>query len=211
MEIIYFDSINSTQQYLIESIKSGVYSPPIAVIAKEQYLGVGSRGNSWEGGVGNLYASIAITKEYLPDDLPTSSASIYFGWLMREILVQYDTGVWLKWPNDIYIGNSKIGGVITYRRGSLIIVGIGINMKKESNSYNSIELNLTPYELLRIYTKKLKQKKSWKSIFSKYQLEFEKSREFFTHDGNKEFSLADAVLCNDGSLIKDGERIVSRR
>ena len=211
MEIIYFDSIKSTQEYLIDSINRGIVSPPIAVIAKEQYLGIGSRGNNWEGGIGNLYTSIALTNEYLPDDLPMTSASIYFGWLMRDILIEYDDRVWLKWPNDIYIKDSKIGGIITYRKSSLIIVGIGINMKRGSNSYRSIELNLTPYELLNIYIEKLQQKLSWKSIFSKYRLEFEKSREFFTHYEDKKFSLEDVRLCSDGSLIKNGERIVSIR
>jgi len=150
LEIISFDNIDSTQKYLIEAINKNRLSAPIAVIAKEQYLGVGSRGNSWEGGVGNLYTSIALKKEDLPDDLPTASASIYFGWLMRDILSEYDDRVWLKWPNDIYIESNKIGGIITYLKNSIIIVGIGINMNRGSNSYYSIELNLTPYELLNI-------------------------------------------------------------
>ena len=211
MEIIYFDNIDSTQKYLIDSINRGRYSPPIAIIAKEQHLGVGSRGNSWEGGVGNLYTSIALTKEYLPNDLPITSASIYFGWLMRDILIEYNDKVWLKWPNDIYIENSKIGGIITYCKSSLVIIGIGINMSRGSNNYYSIELDLTPYELLTIYIEKLQQKVSWKSIFSKYRLEFEKSREFFSHYGDKKISLKDVKLCSDGSLIKNGERIVSIR
>jgi len=211
LEIISFDNIDSTQKYLIEAINKNRLSAPIAVIAKEQYLGVGSRGNSWEGGVGNLYTSIALKKEDLPDDLPTASASIYFGWLMRDILSEYDDRVWLKWPNDIYIESNKIGGIITYLKNSIIIVGIGINMNRGSNSYYSIELDLTPYELLNIYIKKLQQKISWKSIFSKYRLEFEKSREFFSHYKEKKFSLKGVTLCSDGSLIKNGERIVSIR
>ncbi len=211
MEIIYFDRVESTQLYLSKEIREGRLSPPIAVIATQQYAGVGSRGNRWEGGIGNLYTSIAIDNSYLPDDLPSISASLYFGWIMRDILNRYDNKVWLKWPNDIYIDKYKIGGIITNRISNNYIVGIGVNMKRGSNSYSAIELQMEPIDLLKEYISALMKMPSWKSIFSKYRLEFEESRGFVTHFNGKVIDMSDALLCDDGSLMKNGERIVNLR
>lgn len=211
MEIIYLDRVDSTQLYLSKEIRKKRLSPPVAVIATQQDAGVGSRGNRWEGGLGNLYTSIALYKSYLPDDLPIISASLYFGWIMRDILNRYDNRVWLKWPNDIYIDKYKIGGIITNIISDIYIVGIGINMKRGSNQYSAIELQMEPIELLREYILLLLKRPSWKSIFSKYRLEFEKSRSFITHYNGEIIDMSNAQLCDDGSLIKNGERIVNLR
>ena len=101
MEILCFDTLDSTQTYLIEEIGAGRLDAPIAVMAKEQRAGVGSRENSWEGGEGNLLFSLAIDLDDLPQDLPLSSASIYFSYIMREVLEEFSLNVWLKWPNDL--------------------------------------------------------------------------------------------------------------
>ncbi|HEC1757241.1 TPA: biotin--[acetyl-CoA-carboxylase] ligase, partial [Campylobacter lari] len=51
----------------------------------------------------------------------------------------------------------------------------------------------------------------WKNIFSKYMLEFEKSRNFFIHNEGKILSLKDALLYKDGSILLDNKRIYSLR
>ncbi len=211
LEIIYFDRLESTQRYLTEAIKYGELSAPVAVIASEQSAGIGSRGNRWEGGAGNLYTSIALKESSMPNDLPLISASLYFGWIMREILYSYDNRVWLKWPNDIYLDDEKIGGVITNKISDNFVVGIGINMKRGSNSYSAVELETEPFELLREYINALSDTPSWKSIFSKYRLEFEKSRSRVTHFEGEIVEMSDTILCDDGSLMKNGERIVNLR
>ncbi len=211
MEIIYFEKLESTQKYLSDAIRYKKLSAPVAVIADEQIAGVGSRGNNWEGGAGNLYTSIALKESSLPDDLPLISASLYFGWIMRDILYRYDNRVWLKWPNDIYLENDKIGGVITNKITDNFIVGIGVNMRNKSNSYRAVELDIKPSKLLEEYISALDDKASWKSIFSKYRLEFEKSRSYSTHFEGDLIDLSDAVLCDDGSLVKNSERIVNLR
>jgi BirA family biotin operon repressor/biotin-[acetyl-CoA-carboxylase] ligase len=34
----------------------------------------------------------------------------------------------LKWPNDVLVGGAKLGGVLTERTGSMVVIGIGINV-----------------------------------------------------------------------------------
>ena len=100
MEILSFESLPSTQTYLLEALRSGRVKAPVAVLALEQSAGVGSRDNEWSGGKGNFFASFAIRLEDLPDDLPLSSASIYFSFIMKKRLESMGEALWLKWPND---------------------------------------------------------------------------------------------------------------
>ena len=211
MEIVSFDRLDSTQKYLVSAIRDSRLVAPVAIIANEQIDGVGSRGNRWEGGLGNLYTSIAVPKSYMPSDLPTISASLYFGWIMRDVLYRYNNNVWLKWPNDIYLDSDKIGGVITNILKDTLIVGIGVNLKSGSNSYRALDIKKEPLELLREYIVALEATPSWKSIFSKYQLEFEKSKMAITHYKDSVIDMHNAILCDDGCIIKNGERIVSLR
>ena len=99
MEIHYIDSIASTHQWLLNAIKSKDIYPPYALYAGEQYDGVGSRGNTWEGNRGNLFFSFCIDEKELPNDLPTSSVSIYFAWIMREVLVSRGSNIRVNWRN----------------------------------------------------------------------------------------------------------------
>ena len=211
MEVLCFNTLESTQSYLLNELKTKNLAVPICVMAKEQTAGIGSRENSWEGGEGNLFFSFAVTLDDLPNDLPLSSASIYFSYIMREVLEQYDSSIWLKWPNDLYQKSYKIGGTITKKVDNILICGMGINLQKNSNGFKALNLNVEPIFLLKSYLDALEKYPTWKQIFSEYRVEFERSKEFFTHiDGDKK-SLKDAILSDDGSLIIDNKRVYSIR
>jgi len=201
----------STQKYLLEKIRHTELSAPVAVIATEQYQGIGSRENSWSGGEGNFFASFAVDLSDLPKDLPLSSASIYFAFIMRQTLREKGEEVWLKWPNDFYLGVEKVGGVITQKINQTLICGIGVNLKNSSNGFKSLYGDILAEPLLEKYLKKVEEFPEWKQIFSEYQIEFEQSRRFSVHIDNYEKSLQNALLCEDGSLLIEGKRVFSLR
>lgn len=37
--------------------------------------------------------------------------------------------VWLKWPNDILIGNRKVSGVLIEMEGDRLLIGMGVNLR----------------------------------------------------------------------------------
>ncbi len=211
MEIISLNSVNSTQKYLIDAIISKQITPPIGVISKIQTNGVGSRDNSWVGDSGDLFCSFAIDLADLPLDLPLASASIYFSFIMKKILKEYNSDVWLKWPNDFYLGSDKIGGTITKRVSNYLICGIGINLSESKNNFKSLNIDITTKELFKIYTKELENKISWKQVFREFKIEFNSNRDFYAHICGEKRSLKDALLCEDGSLIINKKRIYSLR
>lgn len=211
MDIHWFESLESTQSYLLEELKASRLHPPVCVGAFSQTMGKGSRGNRWIGNEGNLFISLAIPRAILPDDLKLESSSIYFAFLMKEFLASFGSKIWVKWPNDFYLGNAKIGGVITNLIGETLVCGIGINLVSAPENFAKIDIDANAYDLTEGYCSLFKKLPSWKQIFSKYQIEFENSRVFFTHNNNEKVALERAVLLEDGSLECDGQRIFSLR
>ena len=211
MKIISFKSVDSTQKYLKESIASNKLETPVAIVADEQTNGVGSRNNSWIGLSGNLFFSFAINISELPKDLKLESSSIYFSYLLKETLSEFNSALWLKWPNDFYLENSKIGGAITNIVHDKIVCGIGINLVASPNGYSALDIDISKEDMLNAFFEKLEKKILWKQVFSKYELEFRKSQKFYTHAKELRISLTDAVLQNDGSILVNGERIYSLR
>ena len=211
MEILYFKKLDSTHKFLLKNIKEEKLSAPIMIVADEQTNGIGTRGKSWQSLKGNLFFSLALTKEYLPKDLPLQSASIYFGYIFKEILKEQGSKVWLKWPNDFYLEDKKVGGVLSQLVRKDIIVSIGLNIICSPKNFKNIDIFIEKNKLIKEFILKVKQVILWKYIFRKYQVEFAKSRTQKTtlKDGQK-ISLCDAILESDGSIKINGKRIYSK-
>ena len=211
VEIRSFESLPSTQRWLTEAIRRAEVTEATAVIAEEQTDGIGSRENRWIGHRGNFFASVAMEESQLPEDLPLSAASIYFAFLMKQLLASEHPDLWVKWPNDLYLGEKKVGGVITHRIKTFYVVGIGINLKKSERLFAALETELPADELLRRYLALLEDPPDWKDTFREYRLEFDISRRFGAHIDGEFRSLQNAQLMEDGSIVVDGERMVSLR
>jgi len=147
----------------------------------------------------------------LPEDLPLGSASIYFSFIMKQTLESLGEKIWLKWPNDFYLNDDKVGGTITKKVNNVLVCGIGINLKNVQNGYKALQSDILPKKLLENYLLALEKFPKWKQIFSEYEIEFELSRRFSVHIENYQKSLSDALLCTDGSLIIEGKRVYSLR
>jgi len=211
LKIFYFKRLQSTQLYLKEQLKSKKLAPPVAVVADIQTNGIGSRENEWTSQEGNLFLSFALDVNELPDDLKLESVSIYFSYILKETLYEFGSKIFLKWPNDLYLENKKIGGMITNIVGNTLICGVGVNLIKSPKEFASLDIRIKREILIETYFKNIEKKVLWKQVFSKYKLEFENNKEFFTHNNGKEVSLESSRLESDGSLNINGERIYSRR
>jgi BirA family biotin operon repressor/biotin-[acetyl-CoA-carboxylase] ligase len=211
LEICYLESIASTQLFLENAIKNGKLEAPICVWTLDQTNGVGSRENDWLGLKGNLAFSFALPLETLPSDLPPQSASLYYGYLFKETIAFLGSRLWLKWPNDLYMGEKKIGGVITKRFGGVAIVGIGLNIVAPDSIFGSLDIAVDPASALAIFLEEVEKKRSWNDIFSGYRLEYPLSQACRVHSELGDFSLKDAVLEADGSVRIGQERVFSQR
>ncbi len=211
MEIIYLEEVDSTHLFLEKELKEETLSPPIAVVAKRQSGGVGSRGNRWISLEGNLFLSFALENSFLPKDLPLSARSIYFAMIMKEVLKKRGSLVWIKWPNDFYIDKSKIGGVITKVFKNITLCSMGINIKKAPKGFGKLDIKIDKKNILKEFFTELELTPSWKQIFRKFQIEFQKGVNFSFHDGKIKYFIQNAVLNFDGSITINQKRIYNLR
>lgn len=123
-------------------------SPCEVVWADYQTAGKGQGTNSWESERGkNLLFSIL----YHPQDIPANrqfQISMAVSLAIADALGEQIGDVSIKWPNDIYWRNAKIGGILIENRlmGQTIkdsIIGVGINVNQRqfhSDAPNPISL-----------------------------------------------------------------------
>ncbi|EAK0472266.1 biotin--[acetyl-CoA-carboxylase] ligase [Campylobacter upsaliensis] len=211
MQIVCIEKIASTQLFLCEQIRKDEIKQNTAIYALEQTSGVGSRDNAWISSKGNLHLSFCVREEDLPSDLPLASVSIYFAYLLKDLLTQKGSQIWLKWSNDLYLNDKKVGGVMSHKIGEFIVCGMGLNLKFAPQNAALCDVEIEIKELVEEFIKVLEKKFLWKQIFSKYVLEFEKSKKFSVHYEGKLYALEDALLYEDGSILLANKRVYSLR
>lgn len=208
MKILKFKSLPSTHLYIKEYISKYGYKEPLSIITQEQKNGIGSRDNIWEGKKGNLFFSFVIDKKLLPNDLPVQSSSIYFSFILKDVLRDMGSKTWIKWPNDFYCYDKKIGGTITNVTNNLLYCGIGLNLLETKKEFGYLDIDVNIDILLELYFQKLERYPSWKQIISKYEIEFYQNYDCLI---NKNILLKDAILQKDGSLLIDDKKVFSLR
>lgn len=211
MKIVSLTKVDSTHKYLKEFILENKYTQAICFFTNNQTAGIGSRGNSWVGKEGNLFFSFALSKNDLPSDLQIQSASIYFSFILKQLLNKFGSKVWLKWPNDFYLEDKKIGGTITTVSKDLIYCGIGLNLIKTSDEYGVLDIKIDSKNFLEDYFFSLEKKILWKEIFSDFKVEFQLSKKFNTTIDDVKASLENAILNNDGSIQVNNKKVFSLR
>ncbi|MCQ2952624.1 biotin--[acetyl-CoA-carboxylase] ligase [Helicobacter pylori] len=199
-----FESLPSTQIYLLEKLKSNELKAPVLVLAKNQSAGIGSRGNIWEGAKSALTFSLALNASDLPNDLPMQANALYLGFLFKEVLKELGSQTWLKWPNDLYLGGQKIGGVLVNAYKDMRVCGIGVN--RVSTKWACLDIGASDDWIIESFLKKIEENLFWGEVLSKYALEFHKNHSFsFHNDWGELVSLKDAQLLEDGRVCIKGK------
>ncbi|MEW6552426.1 MAG: biotin--[acetyl-CoA-carboxylase] ligase [Campylobacterota bacterium] len=211
MEIIYLEEVDSTQKFLKNHINTNGYTHDIAVVTTNQTNGIGSRDNIWNSKNGNLCFSFTQHTLNLPKDLNLQSASIYYSFLLKNLLKEHKSEIWLKWPNDFYIAEKKIGGTITHLVNDVLYCGIGLNLSLIHDDYGYLDIDININEILDEYFTILSKSVSWKEIFSLYKIEYELSKKFQATLKNQKISLLDSELCEDGSILIENQKVYSLR
>lgn len=138
----YFDEINSTNAFILENAKE-LESGDIC-IAEYQAAGRGRRGRTWVSPYGNhLYFSMMWQFEQGLAQIMGLSLVIGCS-LIRTLLEMSITGLGLKWPNDIYLNNKKLAGILVEMTGQAnshcqLVIGIGLNLAMSENQGKTID------------------------------------------------------------------------
>ncbi len=136
-EFVYIPVISSTSDYL----KNGKRHTAIC-IAEMQLNGRGRRGAEWISPFAtNIYLSIKlpiIRHENI--GIFALGVGVSIKTALNRLKVN---NILLKWPNDIYLENKKLGGIIidleTDKELWWVVIGIGLNVNMEHDSYQNID------------------------------------------------------------------------
>lgn len=108
-------------------------------LADAQTRGRGRSGHTWHSPPGeNLYLSVLLRPKLLPTALPP--LTLVMGVCVARVVDQalgLEGKARLKWPNDVYVGEDKLAGILVEAslRGmsvDAVVVGVGINVLTQS-------------------------------------------------------------------------------
>lgn len=141
--MIHVQHTDSTNRLAKEKAALGAPSGTV-IWAGTQASGRGQYGRVFASPLGGLYCSL-ILRPVLPlENLPL--ITLLTGLACRDLLAeQLQLEPMIKWPNDIYLGGRKVGGIlcenfldpVTDPPQATVIIGVGINLNSRLSDFPS--------------------------------------------------------------------------
>ena len=119
MKTFFFESIYNTQEFALSELSS----EPVLVISYSQEKGKGTSNRTWLNADQALACSLAVKLEDIK--LKHTLIPLLSGYSFIEVFK--DAKLSLKWPNDIFLNNLKVGGILVEKSKNKICIGMGIN------------------------------------------------------------------------------------
>ena len=137
-KIHYFDYLSSTMDL---AMQLGIQAAPngTLVLAESQTKGRGRLGRSWASPkYKGIYLSLILRPKISPSASPvlTLLSAVSICEAIKNI-VGLDAQI--KWPNDVFIYNKKIAGILTEMNAEVdkvnfVVIGIGLNVNNDKKS-----------------------------------------------------------------------------
>ncbi|MDY0076277.1 MAG: biotin--[acetyl-CoA-carboxylase] ligase [Bacteroidales bacterium] len=134
---VFFPVLQSTNQYMSGLLNAGEEIDGLAIRAGFQEAGKGQAENSWHSQADkNLLISLGFNFSFLKAAQQfsiTQMASLAVLEVLKTFSPQAELSV--KWPNDIFVGDKKIGGMLISNTVNGLqlertIIGLGINLNQ---------------------------------------------------------------------------------
>ncbi|MBC6399408.1 MAG: biotin--[acetyl-CoA-carboxylase] ligase [Ekhidna sp.] len=134
--VVYLPQCHSTNDELSNLAKKSDIKEGTVLYTGYQTKGKGQRGNKW---VAEPHKNVLMSIFLRPGKIKLSNQyflNLIIGLAAIEVLDQLvDTPKYLKWPNDIYIRENKIGGSliessVKEKNLETVVVGIGLNVNQ---------------------------------------------------------------------------------
>jgi BirA family biotin operon repressor/biotin-[acetyl-CoA-carboxylase] ligase len=134
--IRWLETVGSTNDLMKERAREGAPEWS-AVVAERQTAGRGRQGHAWLSPGGNLFLSVLLRPGLAPGSagvLPLAA-----GVAAAEAAAEWSVDARLKWPNDLVVGDRKLGGVLVEASAGsegldTVVVGVGINLALDASA-----------------------------------------------------------------------------
>ncbi|GAB2930890.1 bifunctional biotin--[acetyl-CoA-carboxylase] ligase/biotin operon repressor BirA [Rheinheimera gaetbuli] len=136
---------DSTNSQMIQKVQDGLVTQPgYTIVAEAQTAGRGRRGRSWYSPfAASLYFSMYWRLEQ--GIQAAMGLSLVAGIaIVRLLKHHYQVDAKVKWPNDVYVDDKKLCGILVELAGQAhaccdVIIGIGMNIRLPQQALNSID------------------------------------------------------------------------
>ena len=136
--IITIDRLESTQSYLTELSNKTELQEGVVINALSQFKGKGQFDNKWESEDGKNLTFSLLLKPYFLNPVEQFLLTQVLSLAICDFVSSYvkEDEVYVKWPNDIYVGRNKICGILVQNQlfGASFenaFCGIGLNVNQE--------------------------------------------------------------------------------
>ena len=219
-EIVHIEETDSTNRWMKDNGEGTQ-----VVVADYQTAGKGCGSNSWEAERGkNLLMSVMIHPQSMQAKSQFIITQVVSVALCKTLDRYLQQQISIKWPNDIYVGDKKICGVLIENRlqGNMIkdsIIGIGLNVNQQefkSDAPNPVSIwQLTGketdrMELLAAFLEQLNETAKSTTIIADYKARLYRRQGkhlFMTNNTTFEASIVDVI--DDGRLMLEDEKGVA--
>ena len=128
--ILELDTVESTMTEAATRYANGAIGMWSAVLAREQTAGRGRLSRGWSAPRDSAVLATFVCEVVLPPER-LGLLAIAAGVAVSEVLEGYGVTVALKWPNDLYVADKKLGGILIQTRSgnpTVAFVGLGLNL-----------------------------------------------------------------------------------
>jgi BirA family transcriptional regulator, biotin operon repressor / biotin---[acetyl-CoA-carboxylase] ligase len=150
---IYLPVTTSTNDYALQNIR-GLEDKTI-IFADVQTKGKGRNARTWVSEKNNLFTSFVLKPKYDFHKKNTLHALTQYSAvvLTRVFQDKYLIEAKIKWPNDLFVGDKKIAGILTESviQGDVlqgVVVGIGVNLNCGQDVLEKIDKPATSLHIL---------------------------------------------------------------
>ena len=221
--IILLQETPSTNDFLKRMVST--FESGTLISAYHQTAGRGQKGNTWEAEPGKNVTMSMLLKNPSIDVREQFAISEAVSLAIVDALENFVEGFKIKWPNDIYYNDSKIGGILIEHSlaGNAIehtIAGVGVNINQQiftSGVPNPVSLKIITGEdydmnhITELFGEKLEQycnfdgsQEQLKKLHQQYLCRLyrfdDKPYPFVTPQG-KQFEATIYTVAPDGTLI----------
>ncbi|MFH1160662.1 MAG: biotin--[acetyl-CoA-carboxylase] ligase [bacterium] len=181
--IIELEEVDSTNSFTERLSRDGQVEEGTVVSAGKQTAGKGQGENTWESEPGrNLTFSVVLHPSFLPPDKQFFlNKAISLG--VYDFLSDFVDEVSIKWPNDIYIGDKKAGGILIQHMVSgdqieTTIAGIGININQTQFDHRLPN----PASLIQVLHQELVLKEALRRVLHSLDIRYEQLKTAFLRE-----------------------------
>lgn len=171
---IYLKEIDSTHTFAIEMLSKSKPKEFTAISTFNQHHGRGQIGRHWFSDVDlNITSSLICYPSFLSLEYQHDLNMLLSNSLL-EVLQTYNIeDIYIKWPNDIYISNKKIAGLLIYNalRGNKIahtVCSVGLNVNQSAFPRQLPNPTSLKLETLQTFNLEDLETKIWQQFHKNY-------------------------------------------